>query len=130
MGKVNEFVMGWGFIFLAALFDCFTLYVVRWRATTVGPFEFGTFAQMKNYVLTYINHPLVWLGALSFGLGPIFGYIALTRINLTLLYPVSVTAHMLLTVCFGFFLLHEPANVYKGIGLLCMLAGIYFFFKN
>lgn len=122
--------MGWGFIFLAALFDCFTLYVVRWRANIVGPFEFGTIPQMKTYVLTYLSHPLVWAGAFSFMLGPVFGYIALTRINLTSVYPVSVTLHMLFTASFGFFLLNEPADAYKGIGLVCMLAGIYFFFKQ
>ncbi|HXH20132.1 MAG TPA: EamA family transporter [Chitinophagales bacterium] len=126
----KEFILGWGCIFLSALFDCFTIFVVKWRANFVGKFEFVSLEYAINYALTFIQHPLVWLCALSFFLGPLFGYIGLTRIDLTTAYPVSITLHIIFTFLFGIFLLHEPMHLYKMIGVSLMFTGLYFFFKS
>lgn len=127
---LREFILGWGFIFIAALLDCFTLFVVRWRANIIGKFEFDSFWHIREYVISYVNHPLVWTGIISFITGPVFGYIALTRIELTTAYPVSITLHIIFTFLFGIFLLHEPVHLYKMIGVSLMFTGLYFFFKS
>lgn len=126
----KEFIYGWGFIFLAALLDCFTIFVVKWRALIVGRFEFETISQSCEYLLHYFNHPLVWVAMITFLMGPFFGYIALTRLELTVAYPVSITLHIIFTFSLGFFLLHEPMHLYKLIGIILMAGGLYFFFRS
>jgi len=126
----KEFLIWWGCIFLSAIFDCFTIFVVKWRANAVGKFEFESFGYARDYALAFIQHPLVWLCAVSFFIGPLFGYIGLSRIDLTTVYPVSIMLHIIFTFFFGIFLLMEPVNMYKIIGVSLMLGGLYFFFKS
>ena len=114
--KIQEFIFSWGFLFLAALFDSFTLYVVKWRANIIGRFEFNSFQNSFVYVVNFIQHPMVGFGLVSFIVGPFFGYIAITRLNLTIAYPVSVILHVFITFLFGIVLLNEPVGLYKIIG--------------
>ncbi len=126
----KEFFLGWGFVFVAAILDCFTLYVVKWRANIVGKLELESFPQVKEYILTFLSHPMVWLAIFTFCVGPLFGYVALTRLEVTLAYPVSITLHIIFTFLFGITLLHEPMTTYKWIGLAFMGFGLFFFFKE
>ena len=59
--------------------------------------------------------------------GPFFGYIAITRLNLTIAYPVSVILHVLITFFFGIVLLNEPVGFYKIIGMSLLMIGLFFF---
>ena len=113
----KEIIISWGFVLMAALFDCFTIFVVKWRATEVGKFEFGPLHQIREYLINYMSHPLIGLAAVTFVAGPVFGYIALTRLDLTLLYPVSIMLHLIITFMLGIFLLNEPMHLYKMIGI-------------
>ena len=127
--KIQEFIFSWGFLFLAALFDSFTLYVVKWRANIIGRFEFNSFQNSFVYVVNFIQHPMVGFGLVSFIVGPFFGYIAITRLNLTIAYPVSVILHVFITFLFGIVLLNEPVGLYKIIGMIFLMIGLFFFFK-
>ncbi|GIV34505.1 MAG: hypothetical protein KatS3mg031_2040 [Chitinophagales bacterium] len=126
----RELLLGWGFVFIAAFLDCFTLYVVKWRANAVGKLDLESIQQVKEYITVFAAHPLVWVAVLTFCMGPMFGYVALTRLELTAAYPVSITLHIIFTFLFGIALLNEPLTPNKCLGLLVMAAGLYFFFKQ
>ena len=126
----KEFMLSWGFVIIAALLDSFTIFVVKWRANEIGKFEFGQFTQVRDYLLTYLSHPLIALAAIAFFAGPVFGYIALTRLDLTAFLPVGIMLRLIITFMLGLFLLHEPIQLYKIIGISLMLGGLYFFFKS
>ena len=127
--RIQEFIFSWGFLFLAAVSDSFTLYVVKWRANIIGRFEFNSLESSFVYISNFIQHPMVGLGLITFMVGPFFGYIAITRLNLTIAYPVSVILHVLITFFFGIVLLNEPVGFYKIIGMSLLMIGLFFFFK-
>ena len=125
--RIQEFIFSWGFLFLAAVSDSFTLYVVKWRANIIGRFEFNSLQSSFVYISNFIQHPMVGLGLITFMVGPFFGYIAITRLNLTIAYPVSVILHVLITFFFGIVLLNEPVGFYKIIGMSLLMIGLFFF---
>ncbi len=127
--RIQEFIFSWGFLFLAALLDSFTLYVIKWRSNIIGRFEFNSLHSIFIYVINFIQNPMVGLGIFTFLAGPFFGYIAITRLNLTIAYPVSVILHVLITFFFGIVLLNEPVGFYKIIGISLLMIGLFFFFK-
>jgi multidrug transporter EmrE-like cation transporter len=126
--KSQEFFFSWFFLFLAAFLDSFTLYLVKWRANVVGRFEFTSLLDSFLYFKEFLQHPVMILGFISFFSGPFFGYIAITRLNLTIAYPVSVIMHIIITFAFGVVLLNEQVGFYKILGIAFLTSGLFFFF--
>lgn len=115
----------WVILVLAALCDCFTLYIVKWRSNAVGGFDPSSIQDAVAYGLNFVAHPRVWLGVFTFALGLPLGYVALTRLPVTVMYPVNVVLHISLTFIIGVFALNEKITPSKLVGVLLILVAVY-----
>jgi len=122
---MKNFILSWGFLILASFLDSFTLYAVKWRSNTFGQFEPGGFSEMKSYLFNFLNHPVVWAGIVSFAFGLILGYIAVTRMAITIAYPASVGMHIIIVFLFGTMLLDESVTAFKMAGVFLIMTGIW-----
>ncbi len=126
---MKNFILSWGFLIAAALLDSFTLYAVKWRSNMVGQFEPAGFSEMKNYFLNFLNHPLLWAGMAAFVIGLFLGYIAVTRMEVTIAYPASVGLHIIIIFLFGTLLLGESVSALKMAGVFLIMIGIWLLSK-
>lgn len=126
---MKNFILSWGFLILAAFLDSFTLFAVKWRSNMIGQFEPGGFSDMKNYMLTFFNHPMLWVGILTFAIGLVLGYIAVTRMDVTVSYPASVGLHIIIIFLFGVFLLNESVSAFKMLAVFMIMIGIWLLSK-
>ena len=126
---MKNFTFSWGFLIIAALLDSFTLYAVKWRSNIVGQFEPAGFPEMKNYFLHFMNHPMLYAGMVTFVIGLFLGYIAVTRIDVTISYPASVGLHIIIVFLFGTFLLDESVTAFKMLGVFMIMTGIWLLSK-
>lgn len=117
--------LSWLILAIAACFDCFTLYIIKWRAAQVGPFNAATLPDAIAYLLHFANHPKVWLGICTFIIGLPLGYVAITRLPLTQAYPVNIALHLSFALIIGLFFLGETLNTPKAIGILLIAIAIY-----
>ncbi len=123
---MKDTLLSWFLLIIATLLDSYTLYIVKWRANSYGKFEFSDLLSMANYFTGFLNNIYVVCGVISFVVGIVLGYIAVTRLEITVAYPVSVGLHIVLAVLFGGFFLHESLSYQKSIGIGLVLLGIVF----
>lgn len=65
-----------------------------------------------------------FIGCLAYGAGAVLNVIVLRFLPYTVVFPLTAVTYIW-TFAFSFFLLKEQINVYKLIGLACILAGAF-----
>lgn len=74
--------------------------------------------------LLFHNYYL-WSGILCYGVSMLFWLYVLSRMELSKAYPM-VSLGYVITLLIGYFLLNEPLNVPKVVGILLIVAGVCF----
>ncbi len=80
------------------------------------------FSSLAIYALTNWK---IWLGIMCFGLA-FGGYaIVLSKLDLSLAYPIMTTGSFLIIITVSFFLFSEHLSLLRLAGILLMIAGIW-----
>ncbi len=126
---MKNFILSWGFVFLSAFFDSYAAFVVKRRFNELGMIDFSSFDLFLRYVSVFIKSPLLLTAVFTFVAAPGLWFLALNRLDLSVGYPVLVGFHLLFVLFFGIFLLREALSASKVIGLIFLLASMYFLFR-
>jgi multidrug transporter EmrE-like cation transporter len=81
-----------------------------------------------GFLLSTLSSPLVLIGLVAIGLSACAWIVALSRMELSIAYPVAVALNCLIVVSAGFVAYAEPLNWSKLLGtgmLLCSLLLLY-----
>ncbi|NQX66696.1 hypothetical protein HQN90_11220 [Paenibacillus alba] len=81
-----------------------------------------------NSIVAILTNSYVWLGAISYGLSFLVYIFALSRGELGKVAPASQVLTILGLVAVSVFFFHEPLTIYKSIGLLLLILGVWFIF--
>ncbi|MCX5749157.1 MAG: EamA family transporter [Candidatus Saganbacteria bacterium] len=77
-----------------------------------------------------IKNPFILFGGFSFAAGFLLWIMILSKANLGTAYPVMMGTEFSLIVLFSYFLLKEPMNIGKIIGIMVIFIGIIIVSKN
>ncbi len=89
----------------------------------VGKFSFNMSTLVHQYVKILLN-PFVIAGLVSFFVGMLIWLYVLSRLELSLAYPFVALNYIL--ILFGsYFLFRETITVYKMIGVVVIIIGVY-----
>ena len=78
------------------------------------------------YALTSLD---VWIGLACYGLSMLFWLYVLSLMELSKAYPL-VSLGYVFTLAIGYYLLHEPVNVRRLVGIGLIVAGVCFIAKS
>ena len=78
----KNFFFSWGFVFIAALLDCITLVMLKYRFNQVGNIELTSWQSLSEYITKFLGAYWVWIGAVTFFAGPLFGYLGINKLPL------------------------------------------------
>tara|TARA_B100000242_G_C42804884_1_gene374281 strand:- start:40 stop:420 length:381 start_codon:yes stop_codon:yes gene_type:complete len=126
---MNLFLSTWGLIFFAAVMDVIGAYVVKAKINELGSVNYDTIFNVINYLVSLAKFPLVWFGTFLILTAPLPYALALSRMELSTAYPVIVTLNALLLIPIAVFFLNESLTVYKIIGFIIIIIGLYFIHK-
>jgi multidrug transporter EmrE-like cation transporter len=121
---MRQFLAGWGMIFISALCDSLTAFIVKRRFNELGPMDLGSVAAVVGYGLTFLRSPLVVFALVIFFLAPALWFVALNRIDLSVGYPALVGFHLLFICFLGVLFLGEPMTARKLFAVVMILASI------
>lgn len=88
----------------------------------VGGFEFNA-AALRAVLPRVILNPLIWLGFIGFGLGAVFWLGVLSRVPLSLAYPILALSYFVVVVEAWLFL-HERVTWQRMLGVLVIVVGV------
>lgn len=91
-----------------------------------GMMEFGAFPitqLIQNLIPMFLN-PYVFFGFACFGLSSIFWLVVLSRLELSLVYPMVAVAYVLVGVASWFFF-KENLTLMRWAGILVIILGVF-----
>lgn len=91
-----------------------------------GMMIFGTFpvSQLLYKIIPMFLNPYVFFGFASFGLSSIFWLVVLSRLELSLVYPMVSVAYILVAIASWFFF-RENVTLVRWLGILVIVMGVF-----
>lgn len=91
-----------------------------------GMVLFGTFpaTQLLEKLIPMFLNPYVFFGFAAFGLSSLFWLIVLSRMELSLVYPLVSVAYVLVAL-FSFFVFKENVTMIRWIGIAVIICGVF-----
>ena len=114
------------FVLISVVFNVFGQYSMK-----LGMRKFGEVTFENNILITVLKMfmvPNVFLGLTLYAISTVFWLVALSKIELSIAYPMLSLGYVLLMIL-SFFLLHESITLYKVIGTILVVAGITLIWK-
>ena len=71
-----------------------------------------------------VTNYFLWLGIGMFGLNVVFYIVALSKMNLSIAYPIMTAGGFLIITAFSFFYLKEPLTSLQLLGIILLSIGI------
>lgn len=127
---MNTLFFSWLLVIVAALMDVIGIFIVKNKLNILGPVNFNNFESIFNYIIQILKFPIIWLAILLILISPVPYALALSRLNLSITYPVIVGMSCLLTLSLGIFYLNENLNIFQIIGILLIIFGIILVYQK
>lgn len=96
-----------------------------------GMMAFGTFpvSQLLFKVIPMFLNPWVFVGFVCFGLSSIFWLVVLSRMELSLVYPMVSVAYVLVAL-FSWYYFKENLTVVRWLGIALIILGVFFISRS
>jgi len=91
----------------------------------VGMSRVGEPDGWKEMVLAAIKQPALLMGVMSFGLALAAYSFVLTRLNLSVAYPVMISVGLVIVVCASYFFLNESISLLQIVGFGLIIVGVW-----
>jgi len=88
----------------------------------IGSFEFSS-AAIRGVLPRVVRNPFIWLGFLGFGMGAVFWLAVLSRVPLSLAYPILALSYFVVVVEARLFL-HEHVTWKRLLGVSVIVVGV------
>jgi small multidrug resistance pump len=120
MGQADGEYSSMGYVFLVL---ALTLNALANVLLKVGAMRLGPLGEPDLIARLVANRQLL-AGLALFALNVVFYVLALTRLNLSVAYPIMVAGGVLIVVSVSIFFLHEAVSGRQMLGLLLLILGI------
>ncbi len=88
-----------------------------------GEFDFSHLNMAGDFALRTLSNPWIWMGLVVIIIETLAWFIVLSKIDLSLAFPISSTSYIFVILASAF-LLHENISLNRWIGTLIIIAGI------
>jgi multidrug transporter EmrE-like cation transporter len=91
----------------------------------VGMLKAGKLESIPVLIKYALGQPFLYTGVLSFGLALVAYSIVLSKLNLSVAYPIMVSMGLIIVVLVSFFALKETITVMQIAGFIFIVAGVW-----
>jgi len=126
--RFRELLLSWGMVAAYVVLNSFGALAIKHTVHRIGMADATSMKAMVSFLTATFLSPLVLLGLFAIGLSACAWIVALSRMELSVAYPVAVALNCLIVVSTGFGVYGELLNWSKltGIGLLfCSLVLLF-----
>jgi len=126
---LKEFVLSWGMLLVGVVMNVFGIYVVKARINILGAVSFESVRSVFGYFLALAKSPAAVLGAVLVVLAPLPYAIAISRMQLSTAYPISISLNFLLLLPLSILFLGESLTIYKSFAIVLILISLFLLSK-
>ena len=126
---IKEFFSTWGMVFLSVLMNTIGIYLIKLKMNEIGSINLESLRTIIWYFIQLIRMPLAILGGIIFFLAPLPSAIAMSKMELSVVFPLTVALSCLLLVPMSVLTLGESISAGKISAIIIILIGIYLLYK-
>ena len=116
--------MGYIYIFGTIFFTVYGQIVLKWRINGVGSLP-QEFIEKILFLAKLLFDPWIFSGFFSAFLASFFWMAAMTKFDLSHAYPIIVGGLAIFTSIIAILFFKEPLSVYKILGIILIVIGVY-----
>jgi multidrug transporter EmrE-like cation transporter len=105
------------------------MYLVKMKMNEMGSIEVGSLKVILNYFMMLVKSPLAVIGVILFMVAPLPYAISISRLELSLAYPLSIALSCLIILPLTFIFFGETITFNKITAVVMILISIYFLYK-
>ncbi len=128
MGSKDLF-LSWGMLLMGVLANVAGIYLVKMRMNELGGIQVSSVKVVVDYFLMFIRSPLATLGVVLFLLAPLPYAIAVSRMELSVAYPLSIALSCLILAPLTIIFFGEALTLNKAVAIVMIIASLYFLYK-
>ena len=126
---LTQLFMSWGMLCLSVVFNAYSVFLIKRRLNDLGKIKLESFQFVFNYSLEFLKSPGAILGLIFFVAAPFFLAVAVSRMELSIAYPIQVGLNIIMVIALSLIYLGENLTIEKGIGIGLVIGSIYFLSK-
>ena len=111
----------------AALIGAIGQLLLKRGMSIIGEVTIGVMA--KNFVLYLFTNPFIFFGLFLYGLSTVFYLTALSRGELSLIFPIISVSYIFAAIG-AFFFFGEKISVVRWLGIITIVTGVFLIVKN
>ncbi len=127
---LKEWLSSWGLVIISAILDALAVLFIKLSFNQFGVIPLSSSNAFLEYFQVFLKSPMAILGVLFYALSPFLWFLALSRLEVTLAYPILVSLHLLLTAILAVLLLGEQMTLYKLLAIILILTGVYLIYLD
>ena len=104
----------------AIFFNAFANILIK-----IGMIRIGNTENAISMVKKMLNQPTLYLGVFSFAMALMLYSMVLTKLNLSIAYPIMVSIGLIIVVLVSYFILKEAIYPIQIVGFLLIIAGVW-----
>ena len=121
---MKYFILTWGLLIFSALIDVIAIIIIKLKLNSLGPIKFDGIYNTFIYCVKIISTPTTFLAAVAVTLSPLFYAFALSRLNLSIAYPIVVGFNAIFLLIFSYIILNEALTLKNTFGMIFIIIGI------
>lgn len=122
-------MMGYLYIGGTILFTVYGQLILKWRINSVG--ELPALSSDKVlFLLKLLFDPFIFSGLLSALIASLFWMAAMTKFDISFVYPLITAGLTLITVLMAIIILREPITIYKVTGVMLIVSGVFVMMRD
>ncbi|MCA9405544.1 MAG: EamA family transporter [Candidatus Omnitrophica bacterium] len=121
---MKEYFLSWGMLILSVICNAVGAFVIKMRLNELGAVQFESFMSIFRYFIELLKSPLVIFGTVLFFLAPFLFAVSLSRMEITVAYPVQVGLNFLLVLVLALIFLGEHLTPLKIVGIVFVCLGV------
>ena len=120
--------MAYFYILGTVVFTVYGQLILKWRIVKYGELPEGIYLKLV-FLFKLLLDPFIFSGFFAAFIASFFWMAAMTKFDVSHAYPIIVGGLAILTSVFAIAVLKEPISIYKILGLLLIVSGVYFLTK-
>lgn len=112
-------------ILAAAVIEGVAIYAIKRRMNELGQVNVFPIYSLIGYVANFLRSPAASVAAAAFILSPLLWFTALSKVELSWSYPLSIVFKLLFILLMSSFFLHEKLTVNRILGAIFAVMSLF-----
>lgn len=123
--STSKFLLSWGMVLAYIVFNSVGALIIKYKINEMGTIQLSSFRFVIKYFFELIKSPLIICGIFSIFISAFVWMVALSRLQISIAYPVAVGLNFIVVVTVALIFFKEHLSVEKIIGIVLIFISVF-----